>query len=255
MKTQADSVLKPWTLKALVLVTLLASPWIAPLPATAQTVDKFQPEMESVAVQEVVEARTLVREKQLPSAVDKLATVTEQHPDYYRGHYNLGLALAKSGRPIEALDSLARAADIQKAKGIDDTTLLSSIGWTHYLAGNYQEARKTLEMALEQEGLSESSRVKILNNLGTVHKRLGAFDDARSVLQQSAASGSARAAANLKVIDATQKMQINIQRSLPFKLDLNLSEEVNKELDSIPTESSSEDAADSSNGSETSGQG
>ena len=188
------------------------------VPGSAQ-VDKFQAEMDTEAVQAVENARALVRQKQLVPAIDELTTVTVQHPGYYRGFYNLGLALAKAGRPDEALVALDKAAALKKEEGIEDLTLLPSIGWTQYLAGEYADAAQTLQAALEQEGLSESSRTKVLNNLGTVYKRLGAYDDARSVLQRSAATGSARAEANLKIIDATEKMQVQFQRSVPFSLE------------------------------------
>lgn len=187
--------------------------------AAQDPVDKFQPQMDTAAVRTVEQARTMVRQKQLSPAVEQLSTVTTQHPDYYRGFYNLGLALAKAGRPDEALVALDKAAALKKEKGIEDLTLLPSIGWTQYLAGDYDDAAKSLEEALQQEGLSDGSRVKVLNNLGTVYKRLGAYDDARSVLQRSAATGSARAEANLKIIDATERMKVQFQRSVPFNLD------------------------------------
>lgn len=226
---------------------MLAGALAGALCLSAQEPDRFQPEIELEAVQAVEAARQLVRQKEMAPAVEKLTGVTEQHPDYYRGAYNLGLALAKSGRPDDALLALDKAADLKEQSNIDDPTLLPSIGWTQYLAGDYLSASRTLEAALEQENLSERSRIKVLNNLGTVYKRLGAFEEARSVLQKSAATGSARAEANLKVIDVTQRMQMEKQRSLPFNLEFKKLHEVERTRSDgeSPAGSTSEDGSGS----------
>ena len=187
------------------------------LPAQAQT-DKFQVDVPAQAVLEVEASRALVRQKKMVPAIERLVSLVETEPDYYRAYYNLGLALAKSGQAETGLQALEKAAQIKEDQHIEDVTLLASIGWTHYLTGNYQSAKEVLEEALQQQGLKESSRIKILNNLGTVHKRLGEFAAAREVLMESAAAGSTRAEANIRIIDATERMQIQVQRSLPFNL-------------------------------------
>lgn len=214
MKTPAEpsrSTSPPIAWVGLVLAVSMAS-------ASAAQTDRFQARLPSTAVAEVEAARELVKEESFDTAVERLESLVQRQPGYYRGHYNLGLALAKSGRADEALKPLERALEIKKEQGIDDPTLLTSIGWTQYLAGQYPEAKETLEEALRDPGLTDRSRIKVLNNLGTVHKRLGEFEAAKDVLQQPAQAGSSRAQANLKVIQATERMRTQLDRASTLRV-------------------------------------
>jgi len=191
-------------------VALLATA-LGVMPAAAQT-DRYQGDrFDAALVAEVEDARSQRRAGEYEEAIDALRPVVEKEPEYYLAWYNLGLAQAKFGEVGAAAESLAKALELKERFQIPDATIYNSLGWTHYLRGDYLAAKPVLEKAVVQEGLSESSRTRALNNLGTVLLRLREFDQAQDTLQRANEMGSGRAEVNLKVLDTARAVTVRQQ--------------------------------------------
>ncbi|MEM1177995.1 MAG: tetratricopeptide repeat protein [Acidobacteriota bacterium] len=181
-------------------------------PARAQG-DRYQPETISAEMAvELTEARAVRRAGDYDAAISRLQSLVDASPDYYLAWYNLGLAQAQAKQVDAAADSLERALELKESLGIPDDTIYNSLGWTHYLRGDYGAAKPVLEKAVQQEGLSERSRTRALNNLGTVLLRLQEFEDAESALLEAKDLGSSRAQVNLKVLGTARSVAAEQKR-------------------------------------------
>ena len=197
-------------------IVLLALLLVVAFPAGAQ-VDRYQGEqIDAALVGEMEDARSQRRAGQYDEAIERLTALVEQQPDYYLAWYNLGLAQAQSGAPDDGAVSLEKALELKETHDIPDTTIYNSVGWTHYLRGDYEAAKPVLEKAIAQEGISERSRTRALNNLGSVLLRLQEFEQAKTTLEKATELGSTRAQVNLKVLDTAKSVSIR-QRSLDIK--------------------------------------
>ena len=194
-------------------MVLLALLIIVAFPVDAQ-VDRYQGEqIDAALVAEMEDARLQRRAGQYDEAIERLSSLVEQQPDYYLAWYNLGLAQAQSGAVDEGAVSLEKALALKESHEIPDTTIYNSVGWTHYLRGDYAAAKPMLEKAIAQEGISERSRARALNNLGSVLLRLQEYDQAETTLEKATELGSSRAQVNLKVLDTAKSVSVR-QRAL-----------------------------------------
>lgn len=200
MKTPAEHV---------VLLVLLLLAFTAPTLAQ----DRYQGEqIDASLVAQLEDARQLRRAGQYEEAIERFSELVEQEPEYYLAWYNLGLAQAQSGAVDDAATSLERALEIKEAHDIPDSTIYNSVGWNHYLRGDYAAAKPVLEKAIAQEGISERSRTRALNNLGSVLLRLREYEEAETALEKANEYGSTRAEVNLKVLDTARSVSVRQER-------------------------------------------
>jgi len=194
------------SLKPLLLIAMVLG--LAALPASAQ-VDVYQGEtIPAAAVAQMAEARAQRRAGDYEAAIERLQALVEQQPDYYLAWYNLGLARAQANETDAAMEALQRALELKERLDIPDPTIYNSLGWGHYLRGDYLAAKPLLEKAVEQQQLSDRSRQKALNNLGVVLMRLQDYEGAEQSFQEAAELGSSRAEANLKVVSAVRSVKM-----------------------------------------------
>ncbi len=74
---------------------------------------------------------------------------------------------------------------IKPDKDKDSAAYLDSLGWVLYKQKKYQEAKKYLQQAVEQE---EGKHIEILDHLGDVHLVLGDKADALSTWKKAVAA-------------------------------------------------------------------
>ena len=75
--------------------------------------------------------------------LSKLASDVAKNPEDPLAHYRYGLILSRAGNNKEAISQMR----IALTKRAFDPYILKDLGWVHYLDGQYEQAKKTLESA------------------------------------------------------------------------------------------------------------
>ena len=196
-------------------VLMLASAWWLMALAAVWPQDKFQAEFSEDTVGRLERAREL-KKHDPEQAVRKLETLVAQVPDYYRAQHHLGISLAQQGKYDEALEVLGKALEIKQARGIGDASLYNSIGWVHFLNGNYPRAQELLEQAVESdEPASQTTRLRAYNNLGTVYLQMGRYEASREVLIRAAEDfDSELARKQLRVLKVAEEERRKVRQEL-----------------------------------------
>jgi tetratricopeptide (TPR) repeat protein len=177
-------------------VLLLA---LAPLICGAQ--DRLQSGIDAALQRQLLEAKS---QPDPGRVIDALTRLTRQQPNYFAAQYNLGLALAESGKTTEAVAALERARTIRDKEQLDDATIYSSLGWAYMLNGQFDKAETTLGLAQRNEAkLSGASKVRLYNNLGWLYLSTGRDALAKEALSTAEKRhGSDFASRNLRALDA-----------------------------------------------------
>jgi Flp pilus assembly protein TadD len=182
-----------------VVIALAAVPSIRSVGAEP---DKYQRNASSEVVALKNEARVLLKTDQPAKAVQKLEKAVEKMPDYYLGHFNLGLAHLVAGQKAKAIESFERARQIADQEKLRDPSIFNTLGWVYLQQGEPAKAVPLFERALEVE----PSYAKSLNNLGVALEALGRFDEARAAYEKAKATGTGRTRKNAeKHLERLQK--------------------------------------------------
>lgn len=169
--------------------------------ATAQ--DRYQAHVPAVAQQQLQQAKSAYVAGQASDAVRSMSRLTASQPNYYAAQYNLGLALAESGKTKEGIAALEQARAIRERDGIADATIYNSLGWAYMLDGQLAPAEKAFETARHNEAqLSPESKARLYNNMGWLYMNTGRTDLARQSLQTAETRyGSSYATRNLSALE------------------------------------------------------
>ncbi len=123
----------------------------------------------------------------LARAVEIRERVLEpHHPMIAEALRHLGTTRARLGRVEEGIADLRRALDIMErelgAEHWDVTKVRSDLGWALYTAGELDEARELMVLAIGQMRAHENPDGHVMGtalvNLGAIEKQLGNLDDA-----------------------------------------------------------------------------
>lgn len=171
--------------------------------------DPFQRGIPESQVQRLDAARRL----ETSAAIESMTELLRENPDYYRAHYNLGLAYLNSGKPKDALPHLEKARSLRETEGaeIRDSTIYNSLGWAQFLAGDLEAAQRTFEKGKAEAGSApRASNAKLFNNLGTLYLEKGDLETARHYFSEAATKyGSDKARANLKYLGTFEGLAAN----------------------------------------------
>jgi len=109
--------------------------------------------------------------EQIHEAVMTFEEIIAHDPEHSQSLNYLGYMLADRGERLEyALKLIAHAVELVP----DNAAYLDSYGWVHYRLGNFQEALKHLQRAVELD-----SDPIMFDHLGDTHHALGQMDEAR----------------------------------------------------------------------------
>lgn len=170
--------------------------------------DKFQTDIDENVVAKLDQAVELRRIGKLNEAIPLLKSITEEQPIYYRAHYNLALAYTDSDHFEDALAAFKQAEELRANEKIDDPTLDNSIGWAYLLEGNYDEASKYFEAAIQQsDNMSSFSKARLFNNYAQVKIYQGDLATAKLYLEKAIQNGSSIATITLQQVSTMESVQ------------------------------------------------
>lgn len=169
--------------------------------------DPYQPRISPESVTQLQAARSLRRQQDYDRAIEAFEDLVRAEPDYYRAHYNLGLAYADSGEYEKAIEALEEALTIRNEERLPEYTIFNSIGWVHLLKGDYSAAERHFQAGLDQvERLDDDSHLRVLNNLGLLYLYSGRYQEAQETLESAVEEfGSETASRSLELLQAVRK--------------------------------------------------
>ncbi|MCP4318265.1 MAG: tetratricopeptide repeat protein [Hyphomicrobiales bacterium] len=177
--------------------------------------DKYGQTVPNALERKVLDARN----KRLPynkevynpkSSVRILEEVVAVNPEYYRAHFNLGLAYHELGEYEKSTRSFNRALKIREQQKIDDVTLLNTAGWVSLKNGDFRRAENLLKQA---EALTKGTKTytegAVHGNLGQLYFLTQRFDKAQRHLTIARDQfGSKESAYYLNLLAKTQKVLV-----------------------------------------------
>ncbi|MEA2028963.1 MAG: tetratricopeptide repeat protein [Campylobacterota bacterium] len=117
------------------------------------------------------------------SSIEMLLKLVKQKPDYYRGHYNLGLAYFVNDEYEKSKASFDKAIKIRTKQNIKDATIFNSAGWSAMKAQDYKRAERLFLQGVANKTLnSKSSNASLFGNLGQLYFYTQRFDKALKYL-------------------------------------------------------------------------
>jgi protein O-mannosyl-transferase len=124
----------------------------------------------AVAVLTVLAALTWQRSSCFENAQKLYGDVLAKHPDSWAGHYSLGVVLAASERPADALPHLEAAAGLKN----NFPSIRGYLGVVYAQLGRYEDALRSFREALGQN----PNDAEIRTNLGVALVNIGSYDAA-----------------------------------------------------------------------------
>ena len=105
-----------------------------------------RPEVNSQAISAYSEGVGLAYQGRYEEAIDKYTQAINQNPSYAKAYYERGLAYYDLGDLNTAITELEAA----RTAGLDDVSINWNLGWTYYLAGQYDNAIQINERILSE---------------------------------------------------------------------------------------------------------
>ncbi len=142
----------------------------------ALSADIYQSEVPDAIAKKTKEAQELRLQNKLADARAILESVVKEYPNYFLGHYNLGLTYGAQNENDAATAELERAQQINLDRKLGEPTIYNALGWIYFENSQYPKARAQFEMAMQPEifpKLNSDSQRKVLNNLGLTWAHLG----------------------------------------------------------------------------------
>ena len=187
--------------------------------------DELQPSIPDSENDLVARAKDLRLDKHDPAAAEKvLLGVVQRYPDYYKGHYNLGLVYQEKGDYERAIAELERAKSIRESQNLTDYSIYNTLGWVWMLKGDTTAAEGYYKLALQYESKNTpDTNTRLYNNLSWFYYALGKPDEARKYVNVAADKYHSKSATEMKkLIDqlAVDKQKIKarseaLSRSTP----------------------------------------
>lgn len=175
----------------------------AALVTCAYSKDIFQDLISSELVNKVDQAKLLRENKQPEKSIEILKGVVHQSPEYYRAHFNLGLAYADTRDPNNAIVSYKRALEIKQKYGLTEGSIYNCIGIAYLEIGDYVSSESWLKKGLENlQHLTYPSKQKLYNTIGVLYIYMKRYDEAKKYLKiASDEYGFKLAKDNLAIVD------------------------------------------------------
>ncbi|HEV8239011.1 MAG TPA: tetratricopeptide repeat protein [Thermoanaerobaculia bacterium] len=183
-------------------ITITAAAWLVG-GASHAVGDAFQPQIPAPIVADVDAARAKLQQGTLDEAISILDKAVAAQPNFFRAHYNLGLAKLRKGDVDDGIRSLTQALQLREKEGLKDATIYNSLGYAYMVKRDWANGEKYLRAAAQHETENtQTSNQKVYNNLGLLYLYTGRFDDARKVFVVARDRfGSTQAAASLALVD------------------------------------------------------
>jgi tetratricopeptide (TPR) repeat protein len=149
--------------------------------------DKFGQKVSSSFELNMQKAKTLripyKKEYAPKESIAILLEMLKEKPDYYRGHYNLGLAYFEDKEYEKSKASFDKALEIRQKQNIQDATIFNAAGWTAMKAQDYIRAQKLfLEGVANKKLNTQASNAILFENLGLLYFYTQRFDEALKYL-------------------------------------------------------------------------
>jgi Tfp pilus assembly protein PilF len=145
-------------------------------------------------------------------AIEIMKDLLKIEPEYYRAHYNLGLAYSELPDYENSKKSFDKALEIREKYKIPDVTIFNSAGWVSMKNGDYGRAEELFKQGVKLKDLNKpSSNAALFNNIGFLYFTTQRFEEAKKYLAIAQNDyHSATAAKTLKIIsDIEKKNQSN----------------------------------------------
>lgn len=188
--------------------------WLFIFMATASVAaDKFKQDVPPGFEKKIIEAkeyRLPYNEKYDPEkSVKILKDLLKVKPDYYRAHYNLGLAYSELNDYQNAKESFEKAFEMREKESIPDVTIFNAAGWASMKAGDYKRAEELFMKGIElkKDNTFRSNRA-LYNNLGLLYFNTQRFNEAKRYLEVARDEYGSRSAANtLQIIKELEEAE------------------------------------------------
>ena len=173
--------------------------------------DKFGQQVVSSFEASLQEAKTLrlpyTSQYDPKASIEILQKMLEQKPDYYRGHYNLGLAYMQTNEYTKSKASFDKALEIREAQNIQDATIFNAAGWSAMRSQDYKRAEKLFLQGVAHKKLnSKNSNATLFANLGLLYFYTQRFKEALKYLYIAHRDyGSMAAKSTIESIQAMRK--------------------------------------------------
>lgn len=103
-----------------------------------------RPEVDAEAITAYAEGTGLSYQGKYQEAIEKFTVAVTENPYYAKAYYQRGLAYYDLGDLNTAIAEMEKA----RSEGMNDVTLNWNLGWTYYLAGQYDKAIETNDRIL-----------------------------------------------------------------------------------------------------------
>jgi tetratricopeptide (TPR) repeat protein len=148
-------------------------------------------------------------------AARELRAIVEREPNYFRGWFNLALALNEGGDYKGAKDAFDRAIAIRDAENIRDVSVLNTAGWAALRAGDYAAAEALLNRALADISKAEEGTAAAIHlNLGELYFLTQRLELSRKFYKVAREKYGSRQAADALVLIDRSLETIRMQQSL-----------------------------------------
>lgn len=158
-------------------------------------------------------ASMLVQTPQRHEGLEIMRAMLRENPDDSGQMNNLGYALVNAATSQEELDEGFRLLKQAIRMTPNEPNLLDSVGWAYYQFGDFQEARKYIELALK--AYEPFQNWELHAHMGDVLWRLGEEEQARERWRMAIA---ARPPAHLRA-ELEQKAESGLQTPAPQRRD------------------------------------
>lgn len=183
------------------------------METTSVAADKFKQDVPPGFEKKIIEAkeyRLPYNEKYAPEkSVKILKELLKVKPDYYRAHYNLGLAYSELNDYQNAKESFEKAFAIRQKKSIPDVTIFNAAGWASMKAGDYKRAEELFMKGIElkKDNTFRSNRA-LYNNLGLLYFNTQRFNEAKRYFEVARDEYGSRSAGNtLQIIKELEEAE------------------------------------------------
>ncbi|NOH02516.1 MAG: tetratricopeptide repeat protein [Chloroflexi bacterium] len=132
----------------------------------------IRPEVDAEAIAAYAEGTGLSYQGRYEEAIEKFSEAVTENPYYAKAYYERGLAYYELGDLNTAISEMEAA----RSEGLDDVSINWNLGWTYYLAGQYDKAIETNERILN----SQPEVLGMRMNQAISYLALGDFENSRA---------------------------------------------------------------------------
>ncbi|MCQ3936627.1 MAG: hypothetical protein DPW18_06225 [Chloroflexi bacterium] len=131
-----------------------------------------RPEVNTEAIAAYAEGTGLSYQGRYEEAIEKFTEAVNENPYYAKAYYERGLAYYELGDLNTAISEMEAA----RSEGLDDISINWNLGWTYYLAGQYDKAIETNDRILAAQPEVLGMRM----NQAISYLAMGDFENSRA---------------------------------------------------------------------------